>query len=238
MRNIPTIAFFAAAAFLISCTKNTDGTDDLKQVTASSKVDTIIFAVDTLQYNFGSFGANEELTVIKQPAHASLFELTALQSADQILRYAPQTAFLGTDSVVILSKRITEEAEPVLSIDSITLIIRTVRNLTHKNLIGKWVLVQRCGGFAGGCDPIDPANAKVIEFDYDMKYTEDYKGSLIMELNYNLVDSVEIVPGFWRPSVHVYGIYSNQEFEFDYVNYGNELKVHGNLVYIYSRLQE
>jgi hypothetical protein len=239
MKNIPSIAFFAAAAFLISCTKNIDGTDDLKQVTASSKVDTIIFAVDTLQYNFGSFGANEELTVIKQPAHASLFELTALQSADQFLRYAPQTAFLGTDSVVIVSKRITEEAEPVMQIDSVLLVINTVKNATHKNIIGKWILTSMCGGASGACDSIDQDDAPIIEFAFNMDFIETHNGSISKYLNYSQPDSTEIVPGYWRVRIHVFGIYSQYQYDSYYQYYGGNLIRHsGDMNFIYSRFEE
>lgn len=237
MKTTLLILVIAGPVFFLSCNKNSD-VIKMKQVTSSNKVDTVIFAIDTLQYSFGSFGAKDELSVIKQPSYAKLFELSDQSTINKVLHYAPQDEYLGIDSIVVLSKRISEETEPVIKIDSILLIIRTVKNITHKNLIGKWILVQRCGGFTGGCDSVDRANATEIEFDYNMVYTETYKGSIVRELNYYLIDSVEIVPGFWRPYVHVSGIYSNIEYEFDYEYYGDEVIKPGDLNYIYSRLKE
>lgn len=230
---------FAVTLFSISCTKKSKDAEDLRQIISSSKVDTVIFAVDTLQYSFGSLVAKEDLLVIKQPSHAKLFELSTKQAtAERNLHYAPKDGFLGIDSVVVLSKRISNDADPFIKVDSILIVIRTVKNATHKNLIGKWVLVRRCGGFTGGCDSINPANATEIEFGYNMGYTERYKGAVVRVLNYSLIDSVEIVPGFWRPRIPVYGVYSDIEFDFYFEYYGDELVKPGDLSEIYSRLKE
>ena len=238
MKTTLSMLLFIGIVFFISCNKNSDGIEVLKQVTSGSQVDTIIFAVDTMQYNFGSFSAKDELSVIKQPSHAKLFELSTLQTTDRVLHYAPKDEFLGIDSVVVLSKRISDDADPFIKVDSILIVIRTVKNATHKNLIGKWVLVRRCGGFTGGCDSINPANATEIEFGYNMGYTERYKGAVVRVLNYSLIDSVEIVPGFWRPRILVYGVYSDIEFDFYFEYYGDELVKPGDLSDIYSRLKE
>jgi hypothetical protein len=237
MKTTLLILVITGLAFFLSCNKNSDAIE-MKQVTSSSKVDTVIFAIDTLQYNFGNFGAKDELSVIKHPSHAKLFELTDQQATNKVLYYAPQNEYLGIDSVIVLSKRISEETEPVIKIDSTLFIIRTVKNLYHKNLIGKWILVQRCGGFMGRCDSVDRANTTEIEFDYNMVYTERHKGTVVMKLNYNLIDSVEIVPGYWRPRVPVYGVYSDIEFDFYFEYYGDVLVQPGNLSYIYSKLKE
>jgi len=71
-----------------------------------------------------------------------------------------------------------------------------------------------------------------------MVYTERYKGSVVQELNYQIIDSVEIVPGFWRPRVKVNGVYSDVEYDFYFDCYGDELVEPGDLNYIYSRLKE
>jgi hypothetical protein len=232
------ILVIAGLGFFLSCNKNSDAIE-MKQVTSGSEVDTVIFSIDTLQYSLGSFGAKDELSVIKQPSHARLFELTDQSSTNKVLQYAPSNKYLGIDSVIVLTKRISEEtADPVINIDSTLWIIRTVKNIAHKNLIGKWILVQRCGGFTGACDSVDRANATEIEFGYNMVYTERYKGSVVQELNYQIIDSVEIVPGFWRPRVQVNGVYSDVEFDFYFDYYEDELVEPGDLNYIYSRLEK
>ncbi len=232
------ILVIAGLGFFLSCNKNSDAIE-MKQVTSGSEVDTVIFSIDTLQYSLGSFGAKDELSVIKQPSHARLFELTDQSSTNKVLQYAPSNKYLGIDSVIVLTKRISEEtADPVINIDSTLLIIRTVKNIAHKNLIGKWIQVMECGGFTGDCDSIDPVNATIIEFCYDMVYTEMGSGSVIKELNYSIVDSVEIVPGFWRPRIEVFGNYDNIDFSFYFNFYDNKLIMPDNLVEIYSRLEK
>lgn len=237
------IFLFVCFVFFLSCNENPDNDVPMKQVTSSSKVDTIIFSVDTLQFNFGGFGAYEELSVIIQPSHAKLFTISTEQTDDRIMHYAPQDEFLGIDSVIILSKRIAEETEPFIKIDSVLLVIRTVKNEIHKNIIGKWILTWVCGGFTGQCNPMDSAKAPHIEFGYNMDFTESDAGTIVKSLKYYLKDSVYY---YGTQSVTRHMIFVNDAFEgkkykreIEYsTETGNLVEWKGQITNTYFRVKE
>jgi len=227
------MVLFACFIFFLSCDENADSIEEMKQETSSSKIDTLIFEIDTLNYSFGIFAANEKLSVIIQPAHAKYFELSDNQLNEKVLKYAPKDDFLGTDSVVVLSKRILGGKDPFVKIDSVLFVISTVKDISHKYLIGKWISTQECGGYVGGCFPVDQRNSRQLDFGYNMRYTLTYNDSSSKSNDYSLVDSIG--RRYVCLKDIVFDIKVNRYLLFD----GDQLiQQSGDRTLIYSRLKE
>ena len=152
-------------------------------------IDTTIILTDTFDYNFGSFGDEEGISIISYPKNSKSCELLNKPSEERILRYIPQDNFLGIDSMMVKTMKGSDGASPSTDIDTILVIIKVVKDDFHKNLIGKWNWTRSCGGFTGGCSYPNETNSKQIEFDYSMRYIERLNNSIIADSQYQLLNS-------------------------------------------------
>lgn len=172
----------------ISCHKET-GEPNLRKKITSSQIDTTILIVDILQLSLGSLDKQEGITIVKEPNHAKLFEVTGNDQGKQDLVYVPQDNYLGVDSVLIITKQTNLGEDPFIKLDSSLFVIRVLKNDFHRKLIGKWYLWTMCGGFMGTCDTIGGDGIKV-EFGYNMDYIETFKDSIVKKRDYYLIDSL------------------------------------------------
>lgn len=242
MKTITSFLLLISFVFLLSCNDNPNA-GEMKQVSQSSKLDTVVFAVDTFQHVFGKYTSEDELSVIEQPLHASLFRISDQHENRKVLEYAPQPGFLGTDSLVVLSKRIINEPEPTVKTDSLTMVIHVLKDQIHQKVIGKWIQTFFCGGFTGGCsDTIDREAATVIELGYSMDYTEKLSGKVLKTLTYSLKDSTYSygTKSITRLFILVSDTYENKKFirKFEYFDTASQIgERKGDFSYIYCRLK-
>lgn len=242
MKTIISFSVLISLVFLLSCNDNPNA-GEMKQVRLSSKLDTVVFAVDTFQHAFGKYGSGEELSVIEQPLHASLFRISDRHENGQVLEYAPQPGFLGTDSLVVLSKRIINEPEPTVKTDSLTMVIHVLKDQIHQEVIGKWILWMTCGGFTGRCDSVKPADVSQIEFGYDMDFTESKSGIISKRTSYYLRDSIchyqtaDVTRHYIYVKENLDGRNYTSIYEYD-SSTPSVCKLVGTVTYAYIRVQE
>lgn len=175
--------------FLIISCKKESGEINLRKEISSSQVDTTILIVDTLHISIGTFDKQEGITIVKEPGHAKLFELTANSQEKRDLVYIPEDNYLGVDSILLITKQTNLGEDSFVKFDSALFVIRVLKNDFHKKLIGKWSLSEICGGFMGTCHT-EAWGVFKVEFGSNMEYIETNKDSVVKKREYYLLDSL------------------------------------------------
>ncbi|NLD50988.1 MAG: hypothetical protein GX660_27915 [Clostridiaceae bacterium] len=205
---------FILVIFLTACEK-----DNLKHDNFNAFIDTTIFSSDTLNISFGYFGDEEGIEIISHPKHSEYCDILNDQWEERILRYIPQEAFLGIDTMAAETSRGSDGAGPSTEIDTVLIVIKVVRDDFHKKLIGKWNWIWSCGGFTGGCWYPGPFNYEQIEFTYNMRYIEKQNDTISHDFEYFIIDS------FMNGPALVYEIGFENGYDTYYRFDGDELNI-------------